>query len=1558
MKRLYFLLVLSIGLAAGVLAQIPVDTVTILDWDGNPLTDEYLYINVGETKMLQLDIRPANADPETMRFDIEVGDEDEELGYPVTIEGMSATAHRAGTRSLQIYVGQELKAAATLHSTYLKEYVVQAEGAGTVYCTINALGQLQFWAGAYDHPRPDPAYVAFNIPSFQTPEDAPWYDDREAIHEVLLDNVDSVGDYAFNDLDGIQSVSFPETFKSLGNYVFMGCHGLNTLEVNRYSYTEDPFITSTTLTSLVITNPDNPVRPNTVIVHGGEEMFEAYRSPDAEWVLCNNMTFSGGGIPGDTSSVHFEITPLEEETYELTIEHDETYEKPVVLDDRTEEIEYPWDAVGDQIEDLQVNDRVSYIGSRVFSELTNLQTIQFNQATDPLDSIHVKAFSQSITPWKFALGDPQDGPILPPKIAGDDGKALSQWLHFAENTVLYVPDSVFEYQGKQVRAIDLYRADPVWGQAFNRITDRTVDTNTSDEEKEVLLKWLPLENAVAYRLTVHETGCDECEMTFEIPATGVQGLVDWSQLEPEPEEDNPNGAPHRIRREDEHGGMTLTISIEAGSGTTHNTDVAVSITGMKDNAEYTFTREVVKSFGEDAALRKAGAFKIIPKVYTVTFKDYDGSTITTEDVIEGKAAEAPSDPTREGYHFTGWDEDFSNITADLTVTALYEINTYTVTFVDKDDQQIGEAQTIEWNEAATAPTAPAVEGYHFTGWDKAFDHVKSDLTVKAQYAINVYTVTFVDKDGVTLKTQSVEHGAAATAPDAPAVEGYHFTGWDKKFDKITSDLTVKALYAINVYTVTFVDKDGATLKTQSVEHGAAATAPDAPAVEGYHFTGWDKKFDNVTSDLTVKAQYAINVYTVTFVDKDGATLKTQSVEHGAAATAPDAPAVEGYHFTGWDKKFDKITSDLTVKAQYAINVYTVTFVDKDGATLKTQSVEHGAAATAPDAPAVEGYHFTGWDKKFDKVTSDLTVKAQYAINVYTVTFVDKDGATLKTQSVEHGAAATAPDAPAVEGYHFTGWDKAFDKVTSDLTVKALYAINTYTVTFVDYDNTELKKETVEHGKAATAPADPKREGYTFKGWDKDFSNITADLTVKAQYAINVYTVTFLDKDGNTLKTEKVEYGKSATAPEAPVIAGWTFAGWDKAFNVVKSDLTVQATYTKNPVYTVTFKDYDGSIIAEVKVEEGKSAVKPDDPIREGYTFTGWDKKFDNVTSDLTVTAQYTINVYTVTFVDKDGKTIKTEKVEWGKAATAPEAPAVEGYHFTGWDKTFDNVTSDLTVKAQYAINVYTVIFLDKDGNQIGEAQQVEYGQSAVVPEPPVVEGYTFLGWDKTCDYVTRDLTVQAQYLINLYAVTFIGFDGTILWSEQVEHGSAATAPEAPEVEGYIFIGWDKSFDNVTSDLTVQAIYEAIPDYTPQNLSVTLEELDDDLRITLAWDKVEGAASYDLQLLLGEQVIFAGNTFGMNVISLKLSEILQVATIEPGTYLIDWFVRSTDDKTQAISDWAQGEAFEITIKDPVQGIDEITNDQSPMTNTRKEMRNGLLYIIRNGHTYDSNGKLIE
>lgn len=155
------------------------------------------------------------------------------------------------------------------------------------------------------------------------------------------------------------------------------------------------------------------------------------------------------------------------------------------------------------------------------------------------------------------------------------------------------------------------------------------------------------------------------------------------------------------------------------------------------------------------------------------------------------------------------------------------------------------------------------------------------------------------------------------------------------------------------------------------------------------------------------------------------------------------------------------------------------------------------------------------EMKRDGTWNDVAMVTQYYANLdvscdtcfileidsvfHSVTFTDWDGTVLSTQQVLHGSAATAPANPTREGYTFTGWSADFSNVTSDLTVIAQYSINTYTVTFKDWDGTTLKVQTVEHGSAATAPANPMREGYTFVGWDKPFDCITADTVVTAVY---------------------------------------------------------------------------------------------------------------------------------------------------------------------------------------------------------------------------------------------------------------------------------------------------------------------------------------------------------------------------------------------------------------------------------------------------------------------------
>lgn len=226
--------------------------------------------------------------------------------------------------------------------------------------------------------------------------------------------------------------------------------------------------------------------------------------------------------------------------------------------------------------------------------------------------------------------------------------------------------------------------------------------------------------------------------------------------------------------------------------------------------------------------------------------------------------------------------------------------------------------------------------------------VKNGDTVYVKWTINKYTVTFMDGEKVLETFTNVPHGSAVTAPEVPKKDGKTFVGWDKKFDNVTSDLTINAVYDVDTFTVTFKDGEK-VLETQTVEYEAAAIAPDTARLsppEGMHFANWDKDFSRVTENIEVSAVYELNEYTVIFKNGD-TTIKTETVKHGFAATAPNVFDSATEKFVGWDKPFDKVTSDLTVNAKFETKKFTLTFINFDGTTVYTAEVEYGASIEEP-----------------------------------------------------------------------------------------------------------------------------------------------------------------------------------------------------------------------------------------------------------------------------------------------------------------------------------------------------------------------------------------------------------------------------------------------------------------------------------------------------------------------------------------------------------------------------------------------------------------------------------
>ena len=300
----------------------------------------------------------------------------------------------------------------------------------------------------------------------------------------------------------------------------------------------------------------------------------------------------------------------------------------------------------------------------------------------------------------------------------------------------------------------------------------------------------------------------------------------------------------------------------------------------------------------------------------------------------------------------------------------------------------------------------------------------------------------------------------------------------------------------------------------------------------------------------------------------------------------------------------------------------------------------------PDASKLErtGYTFAGWETS-EPTADTIKCSAKWIADTYTVTFDSTGGSevTTKTIDVLYGEQLGDMPVPIRTGYFFRGWYDApvegkcygnsdgkgtswYDK-TENCTLYAQWVINRYTITFDTAGGSEITPITQDYDTAITAPADPTREGYTFIGWDKEIPTtmLAENMTVTAQWVINRYTITFDTAGGSKIAPITQDYGTAITAPADPTREGYTFIGWDKAIptTMPAENMTVTAQWEINQ-YTITFDTAGGSEIAPITQDYGTAIPAPADPTREGYTFIGWDKAIPTTmpAENMTVTAQW------------------------------------------------------------------------------------------------------------------------------------------------------------------------------------------------------------------------------------------------------------------------------------------------------------------------------------------------
>ena len=398
---------------------------------------------------------------------------------------------------------------------------------------------------------------------------------------------------------------------------------------------------------------------------------------------------------------------------------------------------------------------------------------------------------------------------------------------------------------------------------------------------------------------------------------------------------------------------------------------------------------------------------------------------------------------------------------------------------------------------------------------------------------------------------------------------------------------------------------------------------------------------------------------------------------------------------------------------------------------------------------------------------------------------------------------------------------------------------------------------VKNGSAFTAPAS---DGLTRPAGDTDNyfmwldgngnsyepgGSVPADVTeLTVQWTAPIYAVT-LNTNGGTINNGNVTeyiYGVGATLPTADdmTYTGHTFKGWydnegltgDPVMAIGGTEMGNKEYWAKWTInqYTITFDTDGGSEVAPITQDYGTAITAPADPTREGYTFTGWDKTIPATmpAGDMTITAQWTVNQYTITY-DLDGGTAEgnpdTYTVETD--AFTLKNPTRPGYTFTGWSGTGLTGEDNLTVTipkgstgnrsytAHWSLNTYSITYDLNGGTASGNPTSYTVESATITLNQPTKTGYTFTGWSGT-DLVgednltvtipagsTGDRSYTAHWSLNTYSITYDLNGGTVSGNPDfytVE--SAAITLNQPTRIGYTFTGWSGTNLTGEDNLTV------------------------------------------------------------------------------------------------------------------------------------------------------------
>lgn len=800
-----------------------------------------------------------------------------------------------------------------------------------------------------------------------------------------------------------------------------------------------------------------------------------------------------------------------------------------------------------------------------------------------------------------------------------------------------------------------------------------------------------------------------------------------------------------------------------------------SFRGWKDEPDAMPGHDMVLEAAYAAALQRY-VFKIDDEIYTEI------------DLPDGEGLSLPQPGPRDGYDFSGWKTMFCDPdTGVITYLGSYGASDgFSINFVVRGD--IVHTALIEAGAPIVPPVLPADPSYRFEEWEDLPEVMPAkNIDVHARVRVLRYRLRF-SLDGKVIYTMNLREGTGISCPAVSRREGYTFSGWQDVPKRMPPhDCLIIGTYIRNVHTITYLI-DEAVLYTAEVPYGEMVPVPKAPDRVGETFIGWDLEVTHMPDrDLVIRGSYSSKLCKVRYY-VDGIFVGEEHVPVGSPLLLPKIDSHEGETFTWQDAPAIAPVGHIDVHGGHTKQQFTITYL-VDGETVGTEQYACGAPVYPQLTPPVKaGATFLEWDKLPKQMPArDVKVSARYSSRYVHITFM-LEGEIYREYDAACGTPTPEPQVEERAGYNFPGWHNWAPIVPDyNFTVYGAYARRTYTVTYL-YGETTVAVQEYRYGERIVPPVSPDHAGAIFREWEGLPEHMPPyDLMVSAHYSGTSFTI-YYNIDGELYTQESAEFGSRIKPALPPKKEGYTFMGWQSLPEFMPArEISVHGSFERS-AYSITYKV--GGIIYRIDTyERGAQITPPIPPERDHEVFVRW-RNFTDVMPDydFTCQAEYATAIRHYSFV-LEGVELSSGDLRKGEDLPAPSVPEREGFTFAGWrEYTGIMPGKDVTYAGSYVPNNHYVRYYLDD--VLYEETLCRRGEGVIPPEAPHRTGYLFSGWQGLPAVMPdADVAAYGKLVPRKYRLTYIA-DATAVYDEDVPCGTPLGRLPAPEVHGAVFEGWD------------------------------------------------------------------------------------------------------------------------------------------------------------------------